>query len=988
MKKLTTSVLLVVLSSSFVVANAQTKEDTIRTQEIGEVVITGALGIKKKVDAQTSSQQVVTAEVLNQAGNTNAIQALTGKVSGLQITQTNSSVNSTSSIQLRGSRSITGNNEALVIIDGAISSASVFQQLPPDVIESVNVIKGAQGSALYGSDGVNGVIVVTTKQGSKRGLQITYNANIDVERVTNLPKRQMVYGQGWDGARDAYENGAWGPKFDGSKTTYGYPMFDYNKDGVFSLDSWNYGMDDLTSGDILAQMAGNYNARPNEIEKFFKMGTVFSNDLTLNAGSEGKYALLNLSNVDRRFVIQDDTNNRTSILFKGGAKLDRWTIDGSFNYIKRKTSETNGGLYWDLLQSAPDIPITSYKDYPDNAYAWNIYYLNPYWYIKHNRSNYNSNYFNTTASLGFKVNEHINLKYTGNIQNTNVDWTRYQDDWSNSRIEAAYRNNISPIISNLRITQSNNFVYYGDFLANFDYDLTDDLGLNFTVGSNYQERIYKISEGGGTNLDIPGLYAITNVKKPFAASTLDNGRYRRNSYAVFANLDLSYKNFLFLNATGRNEWTSVLPKSNNSYFYPSVGISFVPTKAFENFGGNVLNYMKMSASWARVGNSSSVGWYGINQISELGSGFPYSNGELSYVNSLNPTDSNIKPEFVTSKEANLVLGFLRDRITLSGSVFQQDTEDLITTQTTSHTSGINTKLINIGKMRSKGFEIDLGLTPIKTQSVVWDMNFSYYTSESKVLKVTDETDEVSLLTLGTRAGIFAKEGYLFPLIKVNMMQRDPQGRIIVDPASGNPLVTSNLVEGGTGVPKHTYTFSTNLSVKGFRLGAVMDYRTGNKFVGDVANGLSFNGTLYESGQIDREKGFIIPNSVYKDASGNYVPNTSIYTGGNHADYSGVLAYYSSVYNRIGENFLFDGSAFKIREISLSYTLPKTLLENAGLNEVTFGVHARNPFIKYAKDNLNYADPETSFSNSNAKGIAANTQYPNVKSYGFSLNIKF
>lgn len=985
MKKLTTSVLLVVLTASFTMVSGQ-KRDTIKTQDIGEVVITGALGIKKKVDAQTSAQQVVTSEVLTQAGNSNAIEALTGKVTGLQITQTNSSVNSTSSIQLRGTRSITGNNEALVVIDGSISTAGILQQLPADVIESINVIKGAQGSALYGSDGVNGVIVVTTRQGAKRGLSVIYNANVDFETVTALPKRQTKYGQGWDGERDAYENGAWGPAFDGSLTTYGYPVYDYDGDGFINLDSWNYGMDDLTSGDIPAQMMRPYSST-NELEKFFDVGSIFTNDLTFNAGGDGKYALLNISNSQRDFVIQDDSSKRTSLLFKGGVKLDKWTLEGSLNYIRRNTSETNGGLYEDLLQSSTDVPITSYKDYPENAYAWNIYYNNPYWLIKHNRSDYKGNYFAATAGVGYKVNDHINVKYSGNIQNNNSVTTAFQDDWSNAQIHPDYRASISSLISELKVSQRNDLRYYGDLLINFDYDLTDDLNLNLTLGNNYQERQYKISEAGGTNLDIPGVYSITNVKKPYAVSSLLNGTFRKNSYAFFANLDLAFKNYLFLNATGRNEWTSVLPSDNNSYFYPSVGISFVPTKAFD-FGGDGFNYMKVAANWARVGNSSSIDWYNINETAVVQGGFPYINGSLSYRNSMTPTDPEIKPEFVTSKEVNLVLGFLKDRITLGGSIFQQDTKDLITRQTTSTASGINSKLINIGQMRSKGVELDLGITPIRSKDFSWDMNFSYYTAESRVIKVTDETDEVSLATWGSRAGIYAKEGELFPLIKVTMMQRDDQGRIIVDPTNGNPLVTSNLVNGGTSAPKQTFGFSTNFRYKGFRLGAVMDYRTGHKFVAIGASNLAFNGTIYESGQIDRENGYIIPNSVYQNAAGAYVPNTDVYVGGNKDNYSGVLAYYSSIYNTIGENFLLDASAFKVRELSLSYTLPSNVLTSTGVNEVTFGVHARNPFVKYAKDNLNYADPETSFTNGNGKGLANGTQYPSVKTFGINLNVKF
>ncbi len=745
-------------------------------------------------------------------------------------------------------------------------------------------------------------------------------------------------------------------------------------------------MDDFTSGDIPAQVMGAYSAR-DEVKKFFDIGSIFTNDLTFNAGSEGKYALLNVSHSRRDFVIQDDTNERTSLLFKGGVKMDKWNIEGSVNYIRRNTSQTDGGLYFDLLQSSTDIPITAYKDYADRAYAWNIYYNNPYWLIKHNRNNYLGSFLSATAGLGYKLNDHINIRYSGNIQNNNGSTTDYQDDWSNAEIHPDYRASISPMISNLTISQTNDLKYYGDLLINFDYDLSEDINANLTLGHNYQERQYKISQAGGTNLDIPGVYSITNVKKPFSPGALSNAEYRRNSYAFFANLDLSYKDFLFLNATGRNEWTSVLPEDNNTYFYPSVGISFVPTKAFD-FGGDSFNYMKVAASWARVGNSSSVGWYGINAIAQNGVGFPFTNGAISYQNSLNQTDPLIKPEFVTSKEVNLVLGFLRDRITLGGSIFQQDTKDLITSQTASFASGINTKLINIGQMRSKGLELDLGITPIRTRDFAWDMNFSYYTAESRVLKVTDETDEVSLATWGSQAGIYAKEGELFPLIKVNMYQRDDQGRIIVNATTGNPLLTSTLQNAGTSAPKHILGFTTNFKYKGFKLGGVLDYRTGHKFVAIGASSLSFNGTIYESGSFDREQGYIIPNSVYMNSSGAYVPNTDVYVGGNRANYSGVLSYYSSIYNTIGENFLIDASAFKVREISLSYTLPKSVLHHTGVDELTFGVHARNPFVKYADDNLNYADPETSFTNGNGKGLANSTQYPSVKTFGFNLNVKF
>ncbi|MGL6039238.1 MAG: TonB-dependent receptor plug domain-containing protein, partial [Soonwooa sp.] len=252
MKKLTASVLAVVLSSSVAMVSAQTKpRDTAKTTEIGEVIITGAMGITKKVDAVTSAQQVVSSELLTQAANPNAVQALAGKVAGLTVNVNSSGVNGSTSIQLRGSRSLTGNNDALVVIDNVISTSTILQGLPPDIIESVNVIKGAQGAALYGSDGVNGVIIVTTKRGAKNNrLSVVYDGSIDFESVAFLPERQTKYGQGWDKARDQYENGAWGPVFDGSMTAYGMPLYDYTGDGYITLDGIGWGDDStISTGD-------------------------------------------------------------------------------------------------------------------------------------------------------------------------------------------------------------------------------------------------------------------------------------------------------------------------------------------------------------------------------------------------------------------------------------------------------------------------------------------------------------------------------------------------------------------------------------------------------------------------------------------------------------------------------------------------------------------------------------------------------------------
>ncbi len=962
------------------------------TQLLDQVVVT-AMGIKKVPDAVTSAQKIVSSEDINSAGSPSAVQALTGKVSGLQINLTNSGVVEENTIRLRGSRSITGNNDALIVIDGVKSTASVFQQLPPEVIKSINVIKGAQGAALYGSDGVNGVIMVTTIGARKIDkLNISINQKVDFDTPAYFPERQRKYGQGWDGIKINVENGAWGPaftdpEFAGKTVTYGVPLYDYNKDGVVEINPSDF----KPMPDDEAALKSTFAPYgKNNVADFFVNGLTSSTDITIDASGENKYGLLSVGYGKRNFVVEGDKYDKYSVLFKGGIQINKWNLEGSFNYLHRNTTHTNPGIYYDLLQSSADIPITKYKDYPDIPYGWNAYYNNPYWFIKHNRYNNERDFFSTTASLGYTFNEHINAKYVANFQQTSSNDLNYRDAWNPTAAYGLYDS--SAISSFLNKNNDISKVYYGDLLLNFDYKLNDNWGLKALLGMNYQDNRYKITSAGGTNLVIPGLYTIYNLAKPTLPYNLDNGTFHRNSYAVFANVDLAFKDYLYLNATTRTEWASVLAKENNPYTYPSIGVSFIPTKAFPQLENSIISSSKLAASITRVGNTSAINWYKINDVARLGSGFPFTldgptKGGLSFSNELQPTDPKIKPEFVTTKELTMEVGLWRNRVNLNASFYQADTQDMITYQSTSRASSIQRYQINIGKMRTNGLELDLGLIPVQTNNLTWNVNFSYANENSKILKVSDDTDEVSLLAWNM-VGIYAKEGRNFPLIKANAYKRDDQGRIIVDAKSGNPLYTSELQEFGTTAPKHTFGLNTSLRYKGLKLGAVMDYRTGHKFFSWTANGFTFNGMLKESAEFDRTKGgFIIPNSVIEDPNspGKYIPNTTVKTGGE--DYQGVSTYYSNIHNRIGENFIFDASAFKVREITLSYTLNNKQLRNY-LQGLTVGVYARNPFTILAKDNLHYNDPETSSSNGNARGIAQDNQYPVLKTYGFNININF
>ncbi|PKH67591.1 SusC/RagA family TonB-linked outer membrane protein [Flavobacterium sp. ALD4] len=930
-----------------------------------EGVIVTALGIKKSKNSVTSATQAVNNEELTQAANPNVVQSLVGKVSGLQINKSSNGVNGTSRIVLRGSRSITGNNEALVVIDNAISSSAVLQQLPPELIASVNVIKGMQGAALYGEQGVNGVIIVTTVKGKEKG-KITVNVNsaVDFESVSFMPKTQQKYGQGWDGVHYPEENGSWGIPYDGVLRATGLPQ----ADGL--------------------ELQQPYSFIKDNVKDFYQTGITYQNGFSVNAGTSDSYVLLSANKVKTEFVVNGDQLERNSFLFKAGKKFGKLSIDGNVNYNYQKSSQTSTDLLDDLIQTPGNVDLNLFKN-SGNEGNYNIYFKNPFWTIDNDRTDARRTFINTIASLKYELNDHINFTYTGNLQFTNRDQQSHINQYSETPAltgAGANRNQTSEFFAN----QSSLRTYYGDFLVNFDYDLTDDLNLKANVGSNMQDRRFNITSQGGQNLDIPGWYHINNVLSPSNPSNLDNRLQKSNRASVLANVDLGYKDYLFLNLTGRNDWTSVLSKENNNFFYPSAGVSFIPTLAFEGLKSNTLNYLKLSANIVKVGNSSSIQPYATSEIGVFPTGFPY--GQLgSYIINQRPTDKNIRPEFVTTKEGNISIGLFNNRITIDGSAYISNTKDLITAATASSASGLATSQSNIGDMTTKGIEIDLGLVPVKTESFKWDLRTSYSSNKSVINSLSAGANEINLFSDATTGtGIFAQVGQEFPLIKGTKFLRDDNGSIIVNQFGLPTRASSNSIL-GKATPDYILGLSNSFEYKGLRLTVVMDYRTGHQIISGTKYDLTWPGRLEESAAFDREVGFILPNSVVETApsSGIYTPNTSIYSAAGY-DPNGIIDYYSTL-SRAGEHNVIDATAFKVRELALSYSVPNSTIDKIGLTSLRFGVNARNPFTVLAKSNKGYTDPEASSStanNGNGIGYSGTGQYPNTRTFGGSINLTF
>jgi len=938
------------------------------SMKIEEVLITGALGIKKRPDAQTSSTQLIKSKELNQAASSNAVQGLIGKVSGLNINTTNSGVNATTRIVIRGNKSITQNNQALVVIDGANSSATVLAGLDPDSIDTVNVLKGAQGAALYGSDGANGVIVVTTKRGSgNEKLIVKVSSSLDFEQIAFTPTVQTRYGQGWNGQNVSYENGAWGPEFDGTMVAVGLPQLD-----------GSYVMAPFSS-------RGSDN-----IKDFFKTGTLSQNRVSLSSGTSDGYFYFSAENQKRDFVIDGDTFGKSSFLFKTGKKVGKFTFDGNASYTTRKTSQANAFLYDDLVQTATNIPIKAFANSAANRH-WTIYTTNPYWSLKNDRSDSDTDIFNGIAKIQFEINPHINVVYNANVNVQSNHSSDFTNAYTNPFADTPLYVNVGA--SHFSASNTSTRAIYSDLIFNFDYKLSNDVRLKMNIGNNIQDVLQTSVGVGGNDLAIEGLYNInylTSTPLLNGANTY-NSSSRVRKYSYFGNADLSYKDYLFLNVTGRNDWTSVLASGNNSYFYPSAGLSFVPTKAIDGLKGSKMNNAKIYFNYTKVGKAD-IGAYAINSLYSSETGYPLG-GVGSYIQNTGNTNPNLRPEFYTTKELGVNLAFFDNRLTIDAAAFRTDSKDLITNISPSYASGFSTTTINIGKAKTEGFEIDLGFSPLsKNSELKWDNRLSFSTNKMTVLKVSDQQTSVSVsngyaATANYNVGIFAEEGEQFPLIKGQAYERDDQGRVIIDASTGMPLITSEYVKLGVANPDYTLGYNASLEYKGVRLAAVFDYRHGGSFYSQTMNRLSTFGYLVESAQGGRT-GFIYPNSVIESTTvpGTYVPNTNVVTGGN--TYSSYLNYNNDNFTNVAENFVLDATAFKVREIALSYTFSKKLLSKSNIEGLTVGINARNPFIVLPKENRGYSDPESSVTSGNAQGFQYTGQYPSTKSFGFSVNLTF
>ena len=963
---------------------------------LNEVVVT-AFGIKRQAKELGVATAQVSDKTLTQAGISNVVNGLTGKVSGLQINTVNNGVNPDTRITLRGNRHFLASNQALVVLDGVPVSATYLNSINPNDIQSVNILKGASASALYGNDASNGVLVISTRRGSGNVPVIKISNTTTFEQISYLPKLQTRFGSGsgedtsnsdpnytfWIGpdrntdAYTSYENQSYGPEFNGQQVILGGVLVDGSYQTV------------------------KYSAVPNGKKKFFNTGISTQNDVSYSVGDDKNSFYLSAQDVKTTGTIPGDKNRRSGVRVAGSRTTGIFHADYTLGYTQTNTS-TSGleyysewPVYWNVLNTPAQVDLTNYKDVDNGKFAnnngyFNAYYPNPYWQTVHSRYNtrvdnlLGSGLFVLSPAKWIDVSYRAGVTYTGTNATFFKDGVIYNDYMRTDPWGAGSIATSSPYSGRSYDRIYNQIILTGDLLVQLNHKIGDFTGKMILGNSMYSNK-YRYLEVRNNGIVIPNLYNVANrTGEPGATETLQN----RNSMGVFADLTLGYKDFVFVHASARNDWDSRLTKANRSFFYPGVDASIVLSEAIPSLKDySVLSYAKIRGSWSKTGQISLNDWYATLPSFATAQGFPYGTTTGYVLSNATPTStilSNplLRPELTREIEAGLELAFFKSRIGFDISAYKSNTKDQTIPATISYATGYNSAYINAGELQTEGIETDLKLTPLlNLGDFAWNLTLSYTYNTSKVISILPGLNELAIGDVS-----YAEVGMQFPAIKVTDFVRDPQGRIVVDKQTGLPSVSpaSNIM--GHGNPNNNFGITTNFTFKGFSLNAVAEYRSGNVIDNWVGNRLDFTGTSWHSAQNGRQD-YVIPNTVINNGTADnpvYVVNTNVITRN-----AGRLLWTNSPLYTQQSGYLTSAAFWKLREVSLNYEIPVKNILGGVIKAAQIGIVGRNLIMLRPSSNV-WTDPEfnTQNGNSNAVGFTNEFQTPPTRIYGFSVKLTF
>ena len=949
------------------------------TQKLSEVVVT-ALGIKRDRKALGYGLDEVKGDAFEKAKETNVINSMAGRVAGLVVSQTAGGPSGSTRVILRGSTEMTGNNQPLYVVDGVPLDNTNFgsagtsggydlgdgiSSINPDDIESMSILKGPAASALYGSRASHGVILITTKKAGKEKYSVEYNGTLTIDKqLSKWDNVQQIYGMGSNGTYsiDAVSNTnkSWGPKADGSN------MLRYF-DGVERP----------------------YLIIPDNTSGFFRTGLTANNTVTVSSNSGNTGIRFTFTDMRNKDIVPKTHMSRDIFNLRANTSIGKVDLDFTVNYTRENVknrpalgdSKSNVGKNLMTLATTYDQRwLRTYQDANGEYSNWNgmdPYNVNPYWDVYKNSNDSKKDLFRLHASAIYNVTSHLKIKGTAGAE---LNWFNFNDFKAPTTpgYESGY----------LQQSQFKNQMYNFELVATYN-NRWGDFDFTGTAGGN----IYKVDNR--TNITTAQEMQIRDVVAlmSFNETSLQENSYRKQINSLFGAVNLGWKNLLYLDATIRGDKSSTLPAGNNIYIYPSVSGSFVFSELIKR--GDILPYGKVRLSFAQVGSDTDPYQLGLVYTK---SKFTYPGYTIGFIDNTTTPNKNLKPTRTNSFEVGFETKFLNNRIGLDFTYYNQISKDQIMGMASSWATGYPYRLINAGEIQNQGIEIALNTRPIIIGDFSWDLGINFSKNNNKVRKLVDGMDMFELEKASwLDVQIAAKVGENFGSIVGPDFQRNENGDILIDPATGLPMYDKSNHVLGNASWDWTGGLSTTFRYKNFGLTALFDVKVGADLYSMSARAAHESGkslaTLagreewYKSEE-ERQAagiakgastwtptgGFVAPG-VIDNGDGTYRPNDIKV---NPEDY------WMSVCRNAPSMFIYDNSYIKCREITLTYQFPKKWLGKV-VQDMSISFVTRNPFIVWK--NIPDIDPDSNYNNTTGMGLEYGS-LPSRKSYGFNLYVKF
>ncbi len=962
------------------------------SNQLNEVVVT-SLNVKQEKRTLGYSQTTVSADVATKSSPIDLLGGLQGKVAGVTISEVSGTPGGSTKVILRGFSSIGQSNQPLYVIDGVpldntrptTSNSYDFgnnaNDVDPNDVESYSILKGSEATALYGTRGSSGVILITTKKGKAGKPVVDFSTSTTLTNAAITYTPQSEFGQGWFGTFILTENGDWGPKYDGALRPWGATVNN-------------------------TQLLKPFSFIKNNVSNVFDTGVELNNHVAIRGGNDVSNYNFSYTNIYSNGILPGpyDVFKKNNFTISASTKYKNFDITGSLNYTNRtgtvpQTGDGNNttqgnGFYGALLQIPSDIPLKDVRNYNNLYFNVDNYFTpyaeNPFYDLAQNGSQYTTNHVFGNINLNYKVNNWLKLNFQ---QSADVSDT-HDKIWSNvnkpspgswndgNNVEGAQR--AADVGSDFE-QAFNTFEYDSKLQALFDKKINSNFTINGLLGANYNDRGFSQLSTFITGLAIPGFYQISNSTNKPTSTQADS---HRRLAAFYGQGTLGYKDYLFLTLTGRNDITSTLAPGNNSYFYPAASLSFVLSQAL-GLTGPEVTYAKLRAAYGQTGSDTGP-YQTLNTLSPtnvaLGFGsiqFPV-NGVAGYSVSNTLFSTNLKPEAISEFEFGGEFRFLNDRVTLDASFYNRIRKNQILAVPIAPSSGYTSEVENFGQVRNQGMEVTIGGTPIRSKNVTWAVTYTFSADRSLVQSLPSGLNKV-ILNSAYDANLVAIIGQPLGVFQAPVGQYE-NGHIIVD-SNGLPLTATDNGNYGNIQPQFHMGLVNNLKVGQFQLSFTWDYQQGGKFYSGTADLLDFIGADKQTTYNDRNP-FIVPNSVQAstDANGKtiYTENTTQISGQNFYEYwypttNKALSYKQRILTK---------TFVKLREVTLGYNLSKSIASKIGAQSAVISVFGRNLYTWLPASNR-IVDPEVSnFGTDLASEFGEFRTAPPLRYYGASLKVSF